>query len=213
MIGEQPEIRACSTVGHPSDAGAVCPRCEIPVRPALMPVGRRDRLSAFTQFVLDNQNMVYNLAYRILGDPELAVTATEDTFLRAFPSFSDYRGSSLQLWLIRIAVTRCQELVHRLPHRDSTSCVPPLGDKAHPSITARRSRQPSCDDAQAVLKTIPPDQRVILVLSDVVGLRYQEIADVTGVSVDLVQSRLRQGRDTLRNALVEQGKLLPKLQR
>jgi len=72
--------------------------------------------------------------------------------------------------------------------------------------------QKSRDHAQVLLNTLPPDQRVALVLSDVQGLSYREIADVTGVSVDMIRSRLSQGRTTLRNALLARGELSPAAQ-
>jgi len=173
---------------------------------------RRDRLSALNQWLLENQSIVYNLAYRILGDPELAIAATEETFLRESPVRAKSRRTSPRLWLMRTTVTVCNELLVRLPHLGPNSCDRMAGDNTHETITAPTAPQPSPADLQALLNTIPPDQRVTLVLSDVQGLSYREIADVTGVSVDVVRSRLSRGRTALRNALLQRGEISPGVQ-
>jgi hypothetical protein len=86
-------------------------------------VARRDRLSAFNQLVLENRSMVYNLVYGILGDPDLAVAATEDTFLRALPALPAYREKRSKQWLMETAINVCQEYPCRLTHLVCDSCV------------------------------------------------------------------------------------------
>lgn len=178
-------------------------------RPVGARVARRDRLSAFNQLVLEHRSMVFNLAYRILGNPNLATTATENTFLRALRGFPKCHDKSPRLWLMRTAVAVCQEQLRQMPIQSSDSYEPSAGDNAHETVTPCASRQPSCDGAQAFLNTLSPDQRVTLVLSDVQGLSYREIAGVTGASVDVIQSHLSRGRTALRNALFAQGELPP----
>jgi RNA polymerase sigma factor (sigma-70 family) len=182
-----------------------CQSSRSPRRPARVGAGRRDWLPALTQFILDNQSMVYNLAYRILGDLDLAVTVTEDTFLRAFAALPQHRVKSPNLWLMRIAVAVCHEQLYRSPKLSLNTCNTLSGDDTRETIAAHAARQPSCDRVQAILSALPPDQRVTLVLSDVQGLSYREIAEVTGVSADVIRSRLSWGRTALRNALLAQG--------
>lgn len=177
-------------------------------RPPRSNAVRRDRLGAFTQFVLHHQSMVYNLAYRILGDEVLAVTAVENAIQRVYPVAPRFRKPP-RLWLLRIVVTACQEQLCRLPHLDASSRDPLFADPIHKAITGPSACQPSRDDAQVLLNTLPADQRVTVVLSDVQGLSYREIADITGVSVDVIRSRLSQARTALRNALLAQGEFPP----
>jgi hypothetical protein len=128
----------CYESGHPSR------------RLARTRVARRDRLSVFNQLVLENRSVVYNLAYGVLGDPDLAVTATEDTFLRAFPALPEYRGKPLKQWLMRIAVTVCQEQMRRLPHLVLDSCVPCIQDSSGPGAEDDLGRPPGnlCADTR-----------------------------------------------------------------
>ncbi len=192
---------------------ATCPKSEHPShRPARSRAVRRDRLSAFNHLILENQSMVYNLAYCIVGDPDLAAAATECTFLRAYRGVPRRRGQSPGRWLLRIAVTVCQEKLCQVPIPNSDLHKPSVGDDAHETITAPSARQPSPDGVQALLNAVPPSQRIPLVLSDAQGLSYREIADVTGVSVDVVQSRLSRGRTALRNALLARGEISPGVQ-
>lgn len=167
------------------------------------------RLMAPTQFVLDHQSMVFNLAYRILGDPELAVAATEETFLRASLALPESWRKLPKLWLLRTAVAVCKELLCRAPYRDPKTDERWPADRMDRTSTAVAALQPSRDDDQASLNTLSLDQRVTLVLSDLQGLSYREIAEVTGVSVQVIRSRLSQARTALRNALVAKGEFPP----
>jgi RNA polymerase sigma-70 factor (ECF subfamily) len=175
-------------------------------------IARRDKACLFSQLVLENQGMVYNLAYRILGDPELAASATEDTFVRALRAFRGRRGSPPKLWMMGIVVTTCLEQIDALPVQDSDTRSPSHGDAPVATCAVVFDDQLSIDHAQALLNTLPPDQRVAIVLSDVEGLSYREIADVTGASVDMIRSLVSQGRTALRNALLARGELSPGVQ-
>ena len=181
-------------------------------RSAGVRIARRNRAYPFSQLVLENQGTVYNLAYRILGDPELADSATEDTFLRAFRAFRDAPERPDKLWIMRIVVTACQEQLGALPVQDCGPRSPSPADYREGSCAASVDHQPSIDYAQALLNTLLPDQRVALVLSDVQGLSYREIADVTGAPADVIRSRLSQGRTALRNALLARSELSPGVQ-
>jgi hypothetical protein len=90
--------------------------------------------------VLENRSAVYDLAYRILGNPDLAGVATEDTFLRAFPVLARYRAESSKLWLMGMVVTVCQEQLHKFPHLDSDSGAPHGTSTISPLSTAEHIR-------------------------------------------------------------------------
>jgi RNA polymerase sigma-70 factor (ECF subfamily) len=188
----------CCEAGQPSD------------RRAYSRAVRRDGMSALNQWLLENEGIVYNLAYRILGDPDSAEAATERTFLKACRQRP--QGGPSVRWLLRIAIAMCQDGLRQAPILISASRRPPVEHNACENATTQTAHQRPCDPVQALLNTLPPDQRVILVLSDVQGLGYREVADVTGVSVDVVRARLSRGRAALRNALLARGEIPPGVQ-
>lgn len=149
---------------------------------AQRPTSRAGRLAAFDRFVLKHQSMVYNAAYRMLGDQGLATNVTQETFSRSFPIFTDL-GPSAGHWLARIVANLCH----------AQQCSPPDDG---------RSAQAGYDSAQTFLNALPQEQRITVVLADVLGLSYREIAEATGVSTDVVKARLSQGRSRLRDTLL-----------
>jgi RNA polymerase sigma-70 factor (ECF subfamily) len=184
---------------------------------ALIADAQRGEMPAFNQLVLTYQSMVYNLAYRILGDADAAADASQDTFISAFRAIKKFRGGSFKAWLLRIATNTCYDQL-RYKQRRPTSPLEALFVETDPPSSFTDSaegpeeytlRQELGQVIQAGLNTLPPDQRVALVLSDVQGFSYQEIADITRVSLGTVKSRLSRGRAKLRDYLLEQGELLP----
>jgi RNA polymerase sigma-70 factor (ECF subfamily) len=166
---------------------------------------RHDRPYPFVRFVRDHQSLVYNLAYRILGDEMPAVIATQDAFLRAFPAFEEHRKKASELWLIGLVVEVCQERMSLSPQLEYGFGDAPPEDNMPGSGTALRRRQPGCEEAQALLNTLPPEERVTVVLSDIQGLSCKEVAHVTHVPTYVIRSRLDRGRTRLRNALLARG--------
>jgi RNA polymerase sigma-70 factor (ECF subfamily) len=161
--------------------------------------------------------MVYNLAYRILSDPDAAADATQDAFLSAFKAMRKFRGGSFKAWLLRIVTNACYDQL-RVKQRRPTSSLDDLPvDADHTHYLRDPAKQP--DEVlerqelnrmiQAGIATLPPEQRVVLVLSDVQGFSYKEIAQVTDLSLGTVKSRLSRGRTKLRDYLRDHGELLP----
>ena len=184
---------------------------------ALIANAQRGEIPAFNQLVLTYQSMVYNLAYRILGDADAAADASQDTFLSAFRAIKKFRGGSFKAWLLRIATNACYDQLRYKQRRPASSLEALLVETDHPPSFINPSegpedyalRQELGQVIQAGLNTLPPDQRIALILSDVQGFSYQEIADVTRSSLGTVKSRLSRGRARLRDYLLEQGELLP----
>lgn len=142
------------------------------------------------RFVCRHRDMVYNVAYRILGDQELAARVTGDTLARSFPLSASFRGKVGHQILIQLVASICRDPQRHLPAQEA-----PLSGNGDP--------------VQACLATLPLDQRIALVLSDVQGLSYHDIATVTGGSVDVVRARLSQGRAALRDTLRSRGEIGP----
>lgn len=184
---------------------------------ALIESARKGDARSFNQLVLLYQRMAYNVAYRILSDPDAASDATQDAFLKAFKAMRRFRGGSFKAWLLRIVTNACYDQLRRKQRRPATSLddLPVEADHSfYMHDPAERpdefvERQELGDTIQAGILTLPVEQRTVLVLSDVQGLSYNEIAEVTGLSLGTVKSRLSRGRARLREYLVEQRELLP----
>jgi RNA polymerase sigma-70 factor (ECF subfamily) len=184
---------------------------------ALITSARKGDVRAFNQLVMLYQSMVYNVAVRVLGDPDAAADATQDAFLSAFRAMGRFRGGSFKAWLLRIVTNACYDQL-RVKQRRPTSSLddlpvesdhtPYLHDPAE-KPDEFVERQELNHMIQVAISTLPVEQRVVVVLYDVQGLSYQEIAQATGLSLGTVKSRLSRGRAKLRNYLVEQRELLP----
>jgi RNA polymerase sigma-70 factor (ECF subfamily) len=184
---------------------------------ALIAAARRGDTHSFNQLVSHYQDMVYNVAYRILGDAQAAADASQDTFLSAYQAVGKFKGGSFKAWLLRIATNACYDQL-RIQKRRPTSSLEALYTDSDPSshfVNGRESpeesalRQELGQTIQRGIAGLPAEQRVTLVLSDVQGLSYAEIAQATGTSVGTVKSRLSRARSRLRDYLLEQTELLP----
>lgn len=171
---------------------------------------RRGDLDAFNRIVAAYQHRVYNLCYRMLGSRQAAEDATQDAFLAAYRSVDRMRGGKLQSWLFRIASNACIDELRRRQRRPQLSldAPAPAGDErpldlpdtvAGPEALTLSGEL--CEALQRELLTLPPDQRVAVILCDVEGLGYAEIAESMRSTIGTVKSRISRGRSRLREAL------------
>ena len=184
---------------------------------ALIRAAQRGDVTSFNQLVLAYQSQLYNVAYRILGDAAAAADATQEAFLSAFTHIKDYRGGSFKSWLLRTVTNACLDALRYQKRRpsqsleaedDEHSLADVLPSEEEGPERAAERRELRCFIERAAL-TLPPDQRITFVLSDVHGLSYQEIAQVMNVSLGTVKSRLSRARAKLRDALLAHPELLP----
>lgn len=184
---------------------------------ALIASARKGDARAFNQLVLLYQTMVYNLAYRILSDPDAAADATQDAFLSAYKAMPKFRGGSFKAWLLRIVTNACYDQLRSKQRRPTTSLDDLPVDADHTGYLRDPANLPAelveRQELNRVIQdgilALPIEQRLVLVLSDVQGLPYEEIARVTGISLGTVKSRLSRGRAKLRDYLQDRGELLP----
>ncbi len=184
---------------------------------ALIAAAQRGNLPAFNQIILQYQGLAYNVAYRILGDGDSASDATQDGFIKAFQRLSQYRGGSFKAWMLRIVTNTCYDILRAHKRRPTTSLEREDEDPEHDSKLQDPAERPDAYALrhelavaiQGAIARLPPDQRATLVLSDIEGLDYQEIAAATGVALGTVKSRLSRARARLRDLLLAQGELLP----
>jgi len=146
----------------------------------------------------------------MLRDVQAAEDATQDTFVKAWSSLSTFRGGLVRPWLLRIATNRCLDLLRSRDRRPADSLdaeaveVEPrwtsqTGTGEHPEAFAARSELSGV--LERALDTLPEDQRVVMILADVHGHSYEEIAQITGVAVGTVKSRISRSRSRLRDIL------------
>lgn len=189
---------------------------------ALIRAAQRGNLDAFNELALAYQNRLYNLAYRVLGDPAAASDATQEALIAAYRKLGTYRGGSFASWLLRIVSNRCYDELRRQKRRPQMSfedfgdvdedAIPVLVDGADlPEEHLQRQQLTHC--LQAGMASLPPDQRLVLVLSDVEGMAYAEIAATVDVPVGTVKSRLARARARMRDYLQVHGELLPRAYR
>ncbi len=174
-------------------------------------------LEAFNQIVRLYETRVYNLCYRMLGDADAAADATQDTFIAAFRNARHFRGGVFKSWLLRIATNACYDALRARKRRPSVSLE--SADDAEDGNRIDVADQAESPDEfvlrqelsaviQAGLAELPEDQRIVLILSDIQGLTYDEIAQIVGINLGTVKSRLSRARAKLRDIL-RAGELLP----
>jgi RNA polymerase sigma-70 factor (ECF subfamily) len=175
-------------------------------------------VDSFNQLVRLYETRVYNLCYRMLGDSDAAADTAQDTFISAYRHLDRFRGGMFRSWLLRIATNACYDALRARKRRPSTSLqalgisdddgvgfdLPDQGERPD-DVALRRELAAAI---QRGLADLPEDQRVVIILSDIQGMAYEEIADVTGANLGTVKSRLSRGRARLRDIL-KAGELLP----
>jgi RNA polymerase sigma-70 factor (ECF subfamily) len=167
--------------------------------------------AAFDALVLRHQDRVYNMAFRMLGDREEALDAAQEIFLAAYRSLGAFESKArFSTWLYRVTVNRCRDELRKrgtakharpasLEGAQNRSIEPPAPGGADPARAAEaRERHEAVARAIA---SLPEETRAAVVLRDVQGLSYEEIAEVLGVPAGTVRSRIFRGRAQLRAEL------------
>jgi RNA polymerase sigma-70 factor (ECF subfamily) len=177
---------------------------------------RAGEAAAFDRLVNERSADIYALLYRLTEDPEEARDLTQETFLQAFRSIAHFRGDAdLRTWLYRIAVNQARNRWRwwRRRRRGATVSLDAT-DEAHELSLASRLVDEGAEDPEArtlahereeillaAVRTLARPYREAVVLRDVEGLSYEEVAAALDISVGTVKSRLSRGRTELRRKL------------
>lgn len=171
---------------------------------------RRGDQEAFAQLVQDNQRRVYGLALRMTQNPEDAMDLAQETFLRAWSALPNFRGSaSFSTWVYRLAYNTAIDFLRKSSLRRDVSV--PLGEQVPEVADTRSDPQGELErrEVRAALERglaqLPEHYRTVLVMRELSGLSYQEIAQVLKLDLGTVKSRLARARGELRKILREDG--------
>lgn len=160
----------------------------------LVPLARSGIPLAFEELVLRHQAGAYRLALRMLGDPSAAEDVTQEAFFQAWRSLGGFRGgSSFQTWLHRIVVNYCFAAL-RKRQRESGDVVLDESSASELDLERQIEIRDAVRQMDEILGDLSPEQRTVFVLRHFEDWSYRRIADVTGVSVAAVRSRLHRAR-------------------
>lgn len=181
----------------------------------LVEAARRGRPGAFEAIVRAHQDRVYAFCSRMLSDREEALDAAQEVFLSAWRNLSGFRGdASLSTWLLKIAANRCLNVIRRRSARagkETSFSGMSGGDGDDPPFEPRGRDEDRPDRIVEgrelgtvllrALDRIDPESRSLVLLSDVEGLSYEELADAAGLPLGTVKSKLHRARMSLRKML------------
>lgn len=163
-------------------------------------------MPSWAELVEQHADSVYRLAYRLSGNQHDAEDLTQETFMRVFRNLKQYQPGTFEGWLHRITTNLFLDMArHRSKIRmeelpEDYERVPGPGPTPEQAFS-----DTNLDPAlQRALDELSPDFRVAVVLCDVVGMSYEEIAETLGVKMGTVRSRIHRGRAQLRESLEEQ---------
>ncbi len=187
---------------------------------ALIRSAQHGDLDSFNRLVLAYQDSLYNTALRILGDEDLAADATQEAFLSAFRGLNGYRGGSFRAWLLRTVTNACYDELRRRQRRPTVPLEPVSAENeevesphwlADPGSTPEEQLdQAELEHAiQHCLDGLPSEFRLVVVLADIQGLDYSEVAVAMRKPLGTVKSRLARARLRLRDCLRGFRELLP----
>jgi len=184
---------------------------------AIIKQAQRGNVAAYNRLVIHYQEIVYNVAYRIMSEPQAAEDAAQEAFISAYQALRRFRGGSFKSWLLRIVTNACYDELRRRKRRPQSSLDDLTDDNEsfaflrspNEGPEAYQERRELVRALEHCLEALPEDQRVTAVLCDVEGFSYQEIAEITRVSLGTVKSRMSRARAKLQDCLQGFRELLP----
>jgi len=174
-------------------------------------------VESFNQLVVRWERPIYALAYRVIGREEEARDVVQETFLRAFRSIGNFRGQAkFSSWVYRIALNLCRDWMRRerrtplMPAPEGVDVIELAAEQGPvesvEDLVARRDMSRLVAEA---MKKLPEEQRTAIILKEYHGMTFQEIADLQGVPLSTVKTRLYQGLNVLRRHLAAEGRFDP----
>lgn len=184
---------------------------------------QRGDVQAFNELVIEYQDLAYSVAFRIMQN-DTAADITQNAFISAFEKIHQFKGGSFKAWMMRIVTNACYDELRRLKRRSASSLdemqedtdgldlvdeasVSFVSDSIHPEASVQRNELQEI--IENCIKALADIHRVVVVMADIEQYRYEEIADIAGVSLGTVKSRLSRARANLRDCLQTHREHLP----
>lgn len=166
----------------------------------------RGRTEAFEELVRRYQDRLYNTVYRLLGHAEDARDAVQEAFINAYQSLNSFKGDSqFYTWLYRIAINTAISLKRKSRSMPVSGSDRGLGEPIDPSPASSpgHALEMAEDErrVQKALNRLSPEHRAVLILKDLEGQKYEEMAEILNVPIGTVRSRLHRARSEMRQLL------------
>jgi RNA polymerase sigma-70 factor (ECF subfamily) len=167
------------------------------------------REEGFNRLVLKHKDRIFGLCLRLLGDRADAEDTAQETFVKVHRGLKEFRmEAKFSSWLYRIAVNTCKNRMASKPHRDARShrdleAADNEGSHTAPAPDQVLESKGKLQAIEAAIARLPEEQRLLVVLRDVEGRSYEEIAENTGLQPGTLKSRLNRGRRQLQEWLRE----------
>ena len=181
---------------------------------SLLDRARRGDGRAFERLALEIQRPLFRHAARMLG-PDDAEDVVQDALLSAWKSLSSFEGTSFRAWVFRIVTNRALDRLRSRRRHPELPLDPPSDEDdaatwaepaaAGPELADLAADREALGVVEEALETLPAEQRAALLLRDVEGFAYEEIATITSTEIGTVKSRIHRGRLAVRNVLISRG--------
>lgn len=184
---------------------------------ALIEAAHAGHLDAFNQLINAYERLAFSVAYRMLQDGDAAADAVQDSLIKAYRGLHTFRGGSFKSWLMRIVTNTCYDALRARKRRATDSLDDLSAEQEHSPHLIDHAESPAAHAERMELNraieegiaALPADQRLVVLLCDVHGYAYEEIAEITGAPMGTVKSRISRGRIKLREHLLARPELLP----
>ena len=185
--------------------------------PAWIASAQQGDLNAFNQLVLNYQSLAFSVAMRTLQDEAAAADVVQDSFIKAYRAIKAFQGGSFKSWLMRIVVNTCYDVLRSRQRRTIDSLDSMVEESDHNEHLIDHSESPQIYVERMELnqlielgiQSLPEEQRLVMVLCDIHGHAYEEIAEMTGLPMGTVKSRINRARSKVRDFLLQRSELLP----
>ena len=158
-------------------------------------------MNAFEQLIEQYQGMVYNLALKLLCNPEDAADAAQDTLIKTYNSISSFNGKSrFSTWIYRVTYNVCLDRIRKTKRRTHELLNERIVDGGPTPQSALEDSERALIIKDAI-NSLPPDQKTAIVMRDIDGFSYDEISEVLSCSLGTVKSRINRARLKLREIL------------
>ena len=187
---------------------------------ALIQAAIEGDLDSFNHLVMVYQDLVYNHAFRMIGEEDAADDATQNTFISAYNHIKSFRGGSFKAWLLRIVTNACYDELRRRKRRPTVPLEPmdDAGEEVESAKWMVDTEDPPEEQVQRAelrkaiqhcLDNLPGEFKSAVIMVDVQGLDYFEAAEAIGKPIGTIKSRLARARLRLRDCLHGFAELLP----